>query len=152
MITKEYLLERVMPIPECGCWVWLGAWSPQGYGTVCFKKRTYRAHRVSYELFRGPIPSPLVIDHLCRVRCCINPDHLEVVTNRENTLRGVSPTALNKRKMECPLGHPYTFANTYVSPAGERNCRECNKIQSRIAKRAWRAQLKLEGRKEPRWR
>lgn len=113
---------------ENGCFVWQRA-TTSGYGRI--KRPGGRsgmmpAHRAAYELRVGPIPPGMVIDHLCRNRACINPEHLEVVTNRENILRGVSSAAQRARKTHCPKGHPYDEANTYIRPTtGNRECRSC---------------------------
>lgn len=89
-IIRERLLERSIPIPHCGCWIWLGSDTGNGYGKINLGEEIgYRVvHRIAYEVFRGPIPAGLLLDHLCRVRSCLNPYHLEPVTPRENTLRG----------------------------------------------------------------
>lgn len=76
---------------ETPCWRWLKALDKDGYGTCSVDNRYVRAHRLSYEWDRGPIAEGLVLDHLCRVSACVNPDHLEPVTVRENTLRGRTP-------------------------------------------------------------
>lgn len=91
------------------------------------------AHRVFYEHHVGPIPLGLTIDHLCKVTRCVNPDHLEPVTQRVNTLRGDGPSAVNARKTHCPHGHEYTPDNTYVRKAGGRICKTCS--QQRYAQR-----------------
>lgn len=120
------------------CWLWTGAKTPDGYGVASWDGRSARAHRVAYELKVGPIPAGLTIDHLCRVRHCVNPAHLEVVTGRENILRGTGPAALAVRKTHCPQGHPYDAANTHVYK-GTRRCRICmreNVRQRRARSRA----------------
>jgi hypothetical protein len=112
------------------CWPWLGAITG-GYGVVSpalqrdggFKSR--RVHRIIYELLIGPIPDGLVPDHLCRNRRCANPKHLEIVTNKENILRGISWSAKNAMKTHCPQGHEYSEENTYIDPSGYRQCRKC---------------------------
>jgi len=114
--------------PSDTCLLWTDALSDSGYGTFCFGKSRVRAHRWSYEYHVGAIPDGLVIDHLCRVRHCVNPDHLEVVTMKENTLRGIGFSAVNARKTRCIYGHPFDEENTYVYPGGaKRGCRICRK-------------------------
>ena len=81
------LWEKTEPIPECGCWVWMGKLDPYGYGTISVGKSRPSTHRVGYKLIKGPIPLGLELDHKCRVRSCWNPDHLEPVTHRENLAR-----------------------------------------------------------------
>lgn len=113
-----------------GCWEWSGARDRGGYGRFTFRGRLHAAHRVAYELFVGPIPEGLDIDHLCRVRNCVNTEHLEPVTTRENIVRGLAPALAGLRmasKTHCPRGHEYTEANTYIAPTGGRLCRTCNR-------------------------
>jgi hypothetical protein len=83
------------------------------------------AHRVAYEIYRGPIPEGLVLDHLCRNRQCVNPSHLEAVENRTNILRGTGFAAHHARKSHCPQGHEYGTENTYLDKGGMRHCRAC---------------------------
>lgn len=111
------------------CWRWLGARTPNGYGTFRFKNRTQPVHRWAYEEWVGPIPEGLEIDHLCRTRDCINPDHLEAVTRAENMRRATPARGAdhgNGRKTHCPQGHEYTPENTYER-RGRRYCRVCRK-------------------------
>jgi len=96
-----------------------------GYGTIYANGASRLAHRVAYELVVGPIPDGLHIDHLCRRPICVNPAHLEAVTQRENTRRGNGATARNGRKTHCPAGHEYTDGNTYLARTGRRTCRSC---------------------------
>jgi hypothetical protein len=121
----KHILERLERLsetePNSGCWLWTGYIDPQGYGRL---GNDGLAHRLMYELVRGPIPAGLTLDHLCRVRSCINPNHLEPVTDGVNILRGTSFSAINARKTACPYGHAYREAKTN----GRRVCRECNRL------------------------
>lgn len=118
-----------------GCWDWLGSLRPNGYGYIRFSGDTFVAHRLSFELTGHSIPSGAVIDHLCRNRRCVNPDHLEPVENRENVLRGVGPTAVNSKKTHCSRGHRFTRENTYLWASRDgsqhRQCRECQRQMGR---------------------
>lgn len=124
------LLQRIealsIPEPNSGCWLWLGCLDKDGYGWFSGGV-SRRAHRTSYEVLVGPIPPGLVPDHVCRVRSCVNPRHLELVTRRTNTLRGVTRAATNASKTHCSAGHEYSEANTYVERScnGKRHCRRC---------------------------
>lgn len=119
------LVEGYIPVTESGCWIWLKGTDTDGYGKIGVDGVSVRAYRVSYELFRGPITQGLEPDHLCRVRCCINPFHIELVSHKENTLRGNGPTAINARRTHCVNGHPFDEANTYFKLGGGRSCRRC---------------------------
>lgn len=115
-----------------GCWNWLLCLDRGGYGVASFQGRYARAHRLIYELHKGPIPEGLVIDHLCRNRRCVNPDHLEPVTQRENLLRGDTFQARNAAKTHCIHGHPLSGENLYVHPGrGVRDCRTCRRESTR---------------------
>jgi len=115
-------------IPRQDCWLYAGSINAQGYGTITIGKTVHRVHRATYENKFGRIPKGLIIDHLCRVRSCVNPDHLEVVTQAENKRRGMSPAAQNARKTHCNKGHEYSEENTYISARGYRECRTCRKV------------------------
>jgi len=118
-----------------GCWEWTGAKLSNGYGV--FGKMGL-AHRYAYEFCIGPIPDGLQLDHLCRVRHCVKPDHLEPVTCRENLLRAGGIMAQRAKRTHCPQGHPYDEANTHITRRNERNCRACdrdNARQKRLLKR-----------------
>lgn len=95
------------------CWLWQAAKDRKSYGQVRIRGRLYRAHRWAYEFCIGRIPHGLQIDHLCRVTSCVNPDHLEAVTNQENTLRGDTMPWRLAAKTHCPKGHEYSAENTY---------------------------------------
>ena len=112
------------------CWLWTGSTQRKGYGR-CSR---WLAHRLVYVLLRGPIPDGLQVDHLCRVRNCVNPDHMELVSSRENTFRGISPAARNARKTTCPEGHPY---DAVWGP--NRRCRACGREAQRRHREAARA-------------
>lgn len=112
--------------PESGCWLWTGATDAGGYGRFAVRGTSARAHRWSYEKFRGPIPDGLHIDHLCRVRNCVNPDHLEPVEPAENTRRGLGGR-LSHLVTECRKGHSMTPENTIRNRSnGRRQCRTCH--------------------------
>lgn len=131
---KERFDAKWIPEPNSGCWLWI-ATNRGGYGRVKFRGRLCEAHRVSWVLYRGDLPDNLDIDHKCRNRCCVNPDHLEPVSHRINVLRGVAPTAVNAAKTRCVNGHEFSRENTIetVSAAGTvyRKCRECGRKRSR---------------------
>lgn len=115
------------------CWNWRGSVAENGYGTVWSNGKSYKIHRVVYELSTNRvIPKGMVIDHLCRNRTCVNPKHLEVVTSRENILRGIGVTAKNKTKTKCIRGHEYIGENlrtrVYDGDRIGRVCRACTKL------------------------
>lgn len=111
------------------CWVWTGyIGRPDGYGRLTIAGTGFLTHRLSYTFRVGPIPVGLTLDHLCRNRACLRPDHLEPVTLTENTLRGVGPTAERARKTVCVRGHDLMDAkNVYVEKRGYRHCRTCHR-------------------------
>lgn len=113
--------------PNTGCILWTGSTS-QGYGTFRVSGRHTKAHRAAYEHAHGPIPPGLCIDHLCRTPACVNPDHLEPVTPKENVRRGLAGI-LCQRVSHCCQGHPYSVANTGVRVDGQRWCRACAKAR-----------------------
>jgi hypothetical protein len=108
-----------------GCWKWTGLLSHYGYGRFTVGTTQLHAHRLAYSFFRGPIPDGLPLDHLCRTRSCVNPDHLAIVTNRTNLLCGLTTSAAHLRKTHCPKGHPYQGDNLFVDSDGARRCRIC---------------------------
>lgn len=116
---------------KTGCWNWKRCISDNGYGLVTVAGKNARAHRVSYEARFGPIQAGLSLDHLCRNRACINPDHLEPVTHRENCRRGMGATGVNARKSHCLRGHEFTAENTMRRSDGKRECRACANAAAR---------------------
>lgn len=122
----ERFRSKLQVIKERGsCIEWQGAISSTGYGGYWLDGRQRLAHRVAWELAKGPIPAGLQIDHLCRNPRCVNPKHLEPVTPRENTMRSSSITAINARKTHCIHGHPFAGDNLAIQPKGGRKCRTC---------------------------
>jgi len=131
-LTRERFESKVI-LAESGCWEWSGAhFQATGYAIFNLPSesdgrwRPRTAHRVSYELFVGSIPDGLVIDHLCHNRGCVNPAHLEAVTQQVNVLRGEAPSATSARTNICLKGHELTPENTYTKPGtNRRQCRIC---------------------------
>ena len=122
-----------------GCWLWTGSLSVGGYGRYAVNRRPKTAHRVIFEALVHSVEPPLDLDHLCRVRRCVNPEHLEPVTRSENTLRGLLPSVVaagNRRAAalatHCANGHLYTPSNLYVAPGGQRRCRTCRRANDRL--------------------
>ena len=125
-----------LPEPNTGCWLWLGYTSKtsNGYGRFYWRRKQVRAHRFAYLAFIGEISPGLVVDHVCRNRICVNPDHLRLVTPRQNTLENSqSPAYFEAARTSCNQGHPFSAENTYVRRRdGSRECRTCRKQQRRV--------------------
>lgn len=115
-----------------GCWQWTAGSYADGYGGFHLDGRYIGAHRAAWFLLVGDVPDGLVLDHLCRNRRCVNPEHLEPVTSTENTARGVGVAAMNARKTHGPCGHPYDV----FTPSGRRYCRSCRNAYILAHKRA----------------
>lgn len=124
------LLSRVEINPDTGCWEWPGTRGKAGYGKIKAYGRMVAVHRFAYLSLVGPVPDGLHLDHLCRVRHCCNPDHLEPVTPLENSRRGISG-ANQSAKTHCPQGHPYSGENLLLTRQGWRCCRTCARSQQR---------------------
>lgn len=150
MTTKGMRINHPGPKPEpipakrfmrkvrfdtSGCWTWVGSISSGGYGGFRIGGRSpgfaAKAHRVSYEMFVGPIPDGLQLDHLCRNRACVNVKHLEPVTLRENNLRSDNVGGRNARVTHCPKGHEYAGDNLIYSAKYGRRCRACKNEEGR---------------------
>jgi len=115
------------------CWLWLGHINPNGYAQwqIAKTSKAELVHRIAYRLMYGEIDQTLQLDHLCKIRHCVNPDHLEQVTAKENNMRSTSPTAFNRLKTHCKYGHPFDVTNTLYRPNGGRACRLCKKLRRR---------------------
>ena len=124
---------------DSGCWLWTRACYANGYGRFVAAGERWAAHRYAYALVKGPIPEGLTLDHLCRVRHCVNPTHLEPVTIGENVLRGIGPTAQHARQTHCVHGHEFTPENLLVTKR-RRICRTCR----RAYRRAYRIRRKAQ--------
>lgn len=151
--VADRLMHR-RQVDDRGCWLWLGHIGSEGYGGIAINSVTKSVHRVAYETFVGPIPVGMVLDHLCRVRACFNPDHLEPVTQRTNVMRSpLAPTALYAARTHCNNGHEFTPENTFVydrpspSKGTARRCRTCQRATVRAYK-ARRATAVIEEARE----
>lgn len=124
------------------CWLWKGYVAPNGYGrfyAVVSPKKRQSAHRWLYEFVYGALPTNVQLDHLCRVRSCVNLDHLEPVTAAENIRRGETGK-WQRDKTHCPQGHEYTDANTIRDGRGHRKCRTCVKAREARKLSGWERQ------------
>lgn len=142
-VEQRLFAKLVWNGDEDECWIWEGSCTSAGYGEMMVSGRMAYVHRLAYELFIGPIPEGLDLDHVkargCTSRACANPAHLEPVTRAENLARGdgVGEGGANfqRAKTHCPQGHPYSGANLYVSKGGSRMCRTCGRDRLRERRR-----------------
>ena len=116
--------DKIVPEPNSGCWMWMAATNDGGYGNTTINGKRKYTHRAAYELLIGKIPDGLHIDHLCRVRSCCNPSHLEPVTHQENHKRGEAGKYLADRT-HCDKGHPFSGDNLVTRDKGYRRCHTC---------------------------
>lgn len=137
MNIMERFMAKVSPEPNTGCWLWTGGTAGKDYSSFKYDG-DYYGHRVSYRLFVGPIPEGLIIDHKCRVHCCVNPGHLEPVTYAVNIKRGIGPRILGDMhlaKTHCPKGHSYSGDNLAQLKSGPqkgaRRCKTCVRLQQK---------------------
>lgn len=153
MLTDRF--KAKIRVDKNGCWIWIGRLNHDGYG--CFDGLEHIstfAHRLSFIAKYGSIPPKKELDHVCRMRRCVNPEHLEAVTHHENVKRGLLGSATKRRqisKMKCPKGHSYTGDNLYVEPrcysangvkrkSPSRHCKTCRRERQRLYERKKRAQ------------
>ena len=140
-----FMFARIV-FAKSGCWLWTGSGNGAmrgDYGMLHIDGRWAMAHRVSYEMFRGPIPTGLVIDHLCRTHRCVRPDHLEAVTNGENVLRGVGLTAQHAKRTTCLQGHPLdAIRMCHGVPC--RYCRTCSILKCRAMRASAKAKREAQ--------
>jgi hypothetical protein len=128
--VAERIEASVTRIPDSGCWVWDKALTKLGYARIFHNGKARHAHKVSYETFVGDVPDGLELDHTCKVRCCVNPDHLEPVTHYEN-MRRSSVWQVRKNKTHCQRGHELSEENRYTAPSlgNKYLCRACKRMR-----------------------
>lgn len=122
--------RHVTPEPNTGCWLWTGADNTIGYGKMRHPEtgKCDYVHRYAYEVIVGVIPEDLEIDHICNIRSCVNPDHMELVTRQENVRRRRDRL---RQRPYCHNGHEMTSENTYFDKNGWRTCRTCRNNNAR---------------------
>lgn len=124
--AEDRFILQVAHCPNTGCWFWEGVVDGGGYGMISLNGKRIKAHQYAWLREGREITPGMCIDHLCRVRCCVNPAHMELVTPKENTLRGISPSAINSKKICCKRGHQ----NWYYRNA-KRRCYTCQILRGR---------------------
>ncbi len=127
--VKFNFLQKITRKEDDECWEWCGRYDKNGYGKLGLKW----AHRISYVVFVGEIPDGLEyqIDHLCKNRKCVNPKHLELVSQYENNMRSNSITAKEKRQTHCLRGHELSDENIYANRGNKRQCKQCHRIRAK---------------------
>jgi hypothetical protein len=134
MLTPEERFEKKITRLSNGCWIWNGRIKKVGYAVFKIDGKETYVHRWSYEYFKEEIPSGFQVDHICRQRACVNPYHLEAVTQRENLLRGEGACAQNARKVKCKHGHN-EWAISIKKGVERRRCIVCAREQELRRKR-----------------
>ncbi len=140
---KERFEEKYIPEPMSGCWLWVGATGPNGYGHMGFNGKYLSSHRVSFELFKGAIPKNICVLHKCDNKACVNPDHLFIGTHKDNYEDMVKKdrrvTSKGKdsyfgKNTHCKNGHEYNSINTWFNKKtnNQRKCRICDKLRKRL--------------------
>lgn len=131
--AEERFWSNVVKGAVTDCWPWTGRLNKKehGYGRISVNGKSMQAHVYAYCLLVGPVPKGLELDHLCRNHLCVNPAHLEPVTHRVNSLRGISIQAINARKTHCLRGHEFTPENTARTREGGRKCKACRRAAYR---------------------
>lgn len=126
MNDKHLRFFSNISLEPSGCWLWTGEVNRDGYGVFYCGSREYKAHRIAVEMFRGKIPKGLHGHHVCKVKACVNPDHISIVTAEEHgKIHSSDPENGQSQKTHCPAGHEYSADNTYRDPGGWRFCRAC---------------------------
>ena len=145
----ERFFEKVHKIPFYECWEWAGSIQGGGYGNMAVEGRTRKAHHISLMLAGVTIPTGMVVDHKCRNRACVNPNHLRIVTYQINNIENsLGMSAVHAQKTHCHNGHPFSGDNlrTYKRKDGlERICRICQRENNKLGMRVWRARQKERG-------
>ena len=128
--NEKYLIDRSIPEPNTGCWLWLGSVSQDGYSQV--GKPPWSGHRIAFEVKHGPVPEGMEVDHICRVRCCVNPDHMQPLTHYDNLIKSYRKVSPNSLKTHCPKGHPLDGENLRLKKTStrlgvSRQCKACER-------------------------
>lgn len=140
----ERFISKIAIDQKTGCWNYTAGKFKLGYGAFSIKRKLYKAHRISWSIFKGDLDVHLVLDHTCRNRACVNPDHLREVDRKTNTLENSVGIAFkNSLKTHCPNGHLLEEGNL-LNVKNERNCRTCYRVYDAAFRRKKRALKKLE--------